>query len=154
MNINYTHQIGRLTRDPESKKLTSGTTVTSFSIANNETWYDKNTQEKKEKTEFHNIVVFGKPAESAAQHLKKGQEVSIQGKIQNRSFPAQDGTKKYISEIVAEKVEFGSKVGENKGYSGADVAKAYGGNQSPTQRDMQTAGLEYPSQDEINEIPF
>lgn len=110
MYLNKAQIIGNLTRDPEMKSLTNGNKVTSFSVATNRVYKDSN-GDKKEESEFHNVVVFGKQAETSAQYLKKGQQVYIEGRITTRSWDDKTtGEKKYRTEIVADTVQFGSKV--------------------------------------------
>ena len=100
MNLNKVLLMGNLTRDPELKTLPSGSSVASFGIATNRVW--KNQQgERQEEVQFHNIVVFGKQAETASQYLKKGASAFIEGRLQTRNWDAQDGTKKSKTEIVA-----------------------------------------------------
>jgi single-strand DNA-binding protein len=86
----------------------AGQSVASFPVATNRVWVDKAGQ-KQEATEFHNIVVWGKQAELCNQYLAKGREVFIEGRLQTRSYQAQTGEKKYRTEIVCEKVQFGAK---------------------------------------------
>jgi len=93
--------IGRLTRDPEVRTTPQGTSVASFSIATNFVWNDANGQ-KQEKVEFHNIVVWRKLADIAAQYLKKGGRVYIEGRLQTRDWEGQDGVKRYRTEIIAD----------------------------------------------------
>ena len=107
MYLNLAIVVGNLTRDPEPRSLPSGQPVTSFSLATNRVWKDKN-GERKEQSEFHNIVVFGKTAESVAQYLKKGDSALVEGRLQTRSWES-DGIKKYRTEIVANRVQFGTK---------------------------------------------
>jgi len=92
--------IGRLGQDPTIRYLNDGTMVTTFSIATDEQWKDKN-GEKVQKTTWHNIVCWKKLAEIAGNYLKKGSQVFIEGKIDNRSYEDKDGNKRYVSEIVA-----------------------------------------------------
>lgn len=108
MYLNKTYILGNLTRDPELKSLPSGGKVTSFAVATNRVWKDQAGQ-KQEQVEYHNIVVFGRQAETCAQYLKKGQQVLVEGRIQTRSWDGQDGKKNYRTEIMAESVQFGSK---------------------------------------------
>jgi single-strand DNA-binding protein len=108
MYLNKAFVVGNLTRDPELKALPSGMSVTSFSVATNRVWKDKEGA-KKEEVDFHNIVVFGKQAESSAQYLKKGSQVLIEGRMQTRSWDGPDGQKRYRTEIVADQVTFGAK---------------------------------------------
>jgi len=100
--------MGNLTRDPEVKALPSGMHVTNFSLATNRSYKDKEGN-KQEDAEFHNIVVFGKQADSCGQYLKKGQEALVEGRIQTRSWEGEDGKKNYRTEIVGESVTFGRK---------------------------------------------
>lgn len=106
MYLNKVHLIGNLTRDPEKKALPSGMSVTSFSIAVNEVFYDKD-KKKQERVEYLNIVCFGKIADNVAQYMKKGSQVYVDGKIQTRSWE-KDGEKKYRTEIIANTVQFGA----------------------------------------------
>ena len=105
MYINKALLYGNLTRDPEMKSLPSGISVASFSIATNRTYKDKNGA-KQEAVDYHNIVSFGKQAEVINQYLKKGSGVFIDGRIQTRSWEAQDGTKRSSTEVVASSVQF------------------------------------------------
>lgn len=101
MNLNRAMIIGNLTRDPETKTTPSGQTVTSFSIATNRIWTDKQGQ-KQEAVEYHNIVAWGKLAEICSQYLGKGRKVYIEGRLQTRNWTDQSGVTKYRTEIVAE----------------------------------------------------
>src|SRR3989339_2072331 len=110
MYINKALLYGNLTRDPELKSLPSGSQVCEFSIATNRVWKDKNGA-KQESADYHNIVVFGRQAELIKQYLYKGSGVFLEGRIQTRSWDAQDGTKRYRTEIVADRIQFGPKSG-------------------------------------------
>lgn len=117
MNLNKIFVLGNLTRDPEVRALPSGQNVVNFAVATNRVWNDKNGQ-KQQDTQFHNVVVFGKMADTCAKYLNKGKMVLVEGRIQNRSWDATDGTKKYRTEIVAEGIQLGPKTtGENSGAS-------------------------------------
>jgi len=107
MYLNKVMVYGNLTRDPEMKSLPSGMTVTSFSVATNRTFKDKD-QKVQEQVAYHNIVVFGKQAESSAKWLTKGAGVFIEGRLQTRSWD-KDGQKQYRTEIIADRVQFGPK---------------------------------------------
>lgn len=108
--VNLVVLLGRLGNDPEVKTLANGNSVASFSLATGEVWVDKDGQ-KKEKTEWHKIVVWGKLAEVVGKYLKKGSEAHIQGKLATRSWEDKDGQKKYMTEIIANQIQF---VGNNK----------------------------------------
>jgi single-strand DNA-binding protein len=160
MYLNKALIIGNLTRDPELKSLPSGMQVTSFSLATNRVWKDKNGA-KQESTDFHNIVVFGRQAETAAQYLKRGQSVCVEGRIQTRSWDGQDGKKQYRTEIVADNVQFGPKaVGGGAGGYGESSGGGQGNAAPAAPASKQSApsgdeGIAYPD-DEINpeDIPF
>lgn len=109
MNLNKVFLIGRLTQDPESKTTPAGQTVCSFSIATNRVWNDKDTNQKKEQVEFHNIVLWRRLAEIAAQYLNKGSLVLIEGRIQTRSWQDQTGNKRYKTEVVADNIQMGPR---------------------------------------------
>lgn len=146
---------GNLTRDPELKALPSGGQVCSFGLATNRVWRDKEGN-KQEAAEFHNIVVFGRQAETCAQYLKKGASAIIEGRIQTRSWDSPEKGKQYRTEIIADRVEFGSR-----GAGGAS-SSAGGGAPNHTQSDAETPqrapkedAIDYPQED-INpdDIPF
>ena len=101
MNLNKVMIIGNLTRDPETRTIPSGQSVSSFSVATNRRWKDTKTGEPKEASEFHNIVAWGKLADICNQYLKKGSKVYLEGRLQTRSWDDQNGNKKYRTEIVA-----------------------------------------------------
>ncbi len=104
MDLNRATIIGRLTKDPEARTTTSGINVTSFTVATGTSWVDKTTGEKKEQTEFHNVVAWRKLGEIIAQYMKKGRQIYVEGRIQTRSYDGQDGTKKYRTEIIADNI--------------------------------------------------
>src|SRR3712207_5859450 len=118
MYLNKAILIGNLTRDPELRSLPSGIQVTSFSVATNRVWKDKNGA-KQESADYHNVVVFGRQADIASQYLKKGSSVLVEGRMQTRSWDGPDGQKKYRTEIVADRIQFGPRAGGAQGGSGA-----------------------------------
>jgi single-strand DNA-binding protein len=99
-SVNCVHLIGNLTRDPQLRHTTSGRPVCAVSLATNRQWKSEN-GEKQEQTEFHKLILWGKLAETANQYLKKGMKAYFQGRIQTRTYTAQDGTHKFITEIIA-----------------------------------------------------
>lgn len=148
MNLNKAFILGNLTRDPEQRTLPSGTPISSFSVATNRVWKDK-TGQKQEEVQFHNIVLFGRQAEIANQYLSKGSSVFIEGRIQNRTWDAQDGTKRNRTEIVGESMQLGPRR--------AGQGSAPQSNQSTpaNNKKEELETIEYPDED-INpeEIPF
>jgi len=151
MYLNKALIYGNLTRDPELRSLPSGIQVTSFSVATNRVFKDKDGN-KKEQADFHNIVVFGRQAETAAQYLKKGAGVFVEGRMQTRSWDDKDGQKKYRTEIVADRVQFGPRGGG--GYSGSTSSPQAGG-KGKSKSEPSDEAIEYPKE-EINpeDIPF
>lgn len=112
MNINLVQVCGRITKKLEVRSTQGGSKVCSFSVATNRTW--KNEQgEKQEETEFHNIVAWGKAAETIAQWFDKGDEIYIMGRLRTSSWE-KDGIKKYRTDIVMERFEFGQKAKANQ----------------------------------------
>jgi len=109
MNLNKAFVLGNVTRDPEQKKLPSGQTVASFGIATNR--FYKQNEEKKQEVEFHNIVLFGRLAEIAAQYLKKGSLVLIEGRIKTRNWTDASENKHYKTEIIGEALQLGPRAG-------------------------------------------
>jgi single-strand DNA-binding protein len=106
MSINKVMILGRLGTDPEIRYTPSGSAVCNFSVATSESWTDKNSGQKNEKTEWHRIVVWGKQAENCHKYLAKGRQAFIEGKLQTRSWDDKDGNKKYTTEIVSSNVQF------------------------------------------------
>ena len=92
--------IGRLGLDPEVRYTPNGSAVTGFTLATSENWKDKNTGQKQEATEWHNVVIFGKLAEIAGKYLSKGSHVYIEGKIKSRKWQDKEGQDRYTTEIV------------------------------------------------------
>lgn len=109
MNLNKVFLLGNLTRDPELKNLPSGQQVCSFGIATNKTWTDKETGEKKQKAEFHNIVAWRNLATIASQYLKKGGLVFVEGHLTTRSWDDASGNKKYRTEVIADNIQLGPR---------------------------------------------
>lgn len=108
MNLNKAILVGRLTQDPKSRTLPSGQSVVSFGLATGRFYTDKN-GEKKQQTEFHNIVMFGKLAEIASQYLTKGSLALIEGRLQTRSWQDSSGNQRWRTEIIAERLQLGPK---------------------------------------------
>ncbi len=103
--INKAIILGNLGQDPTIRYTAGGAAVTSFSIATSETWKDKNTGEPQERTEWHNVVFFGKLAEIAGQYLKKGSKIYIEGKLQTRKWQDKNGIDRYSTEIIAHELQ-------------------------------------------------
>lgn len=169
MNVNKVILVGRLTRDPDMRTTPSGQSVATLSMATNNFWTDKSGT-KQEKTEFHNVVLWGRLAEIAGQYLTKGQECFIEGRLQTREYTAKDGTQKKITEIVGENMQLGSRAqgsaqgqgAARTGGAAAGSAGAYAGasqsqNQpkAPTEEEIPTINLDDEKDDiKIEDVPF
>jgi single-strand DNA-binding protein len=148
MYINKAIIFGNLTRDPEVRALPSGMNVASFGIATNRVYKDRDGK-KQEQTDFHNISVFGRQADTVKQYLHKGDSVYVEGRIQTRSWE-KDGQKQYRTEIVAERVQFGPRKGPGGGGGGRGHQ-----DDAPSEDTSSGSGIDYPKE-EINpdDIPF
>lgn len=150
MYLNKALIIGNLTRDPELRSLPSGTPVTNFSLATNRRFTD-NDGKQQERTDYHNIVVFGRQAETVAQYLSKGSMALVEGRLQTRSWE-QDGVTRYRTEIVAQRVQFGPRKGGGGGQQ-QQTAPAQEGSQVQKGEDSDT--IDYPDEDiDPDDIPF
>ncbi len=150
MYLNKAILIGNLTRDPELKAIPSGNKVCTFSIATNRTYKDANGV-RQEKTDYHNIVVWGKTAENVATYMKKGSQILVEGRMETRSWDdAATNTKKYRTEIIADTVQFGSK---NTGTSSPSVSSQ--SSTPPAKKEEEIDTIDYP-EEQINaeDIPF
>jgi single-strand DNA-binding protein len=148
MYLNKAILIGNLTRDPELRSTTSGVKVCSFSLATNRVWKDKNGV-RQESADYHNVVVFGRQAETVAQYMKKGSSILVEGRMQTRSWEDKNsGEKKYRTEVIADRTQFGPKGGNGGASAGASNVKA-------TSNSEEVDSIEYPEED-INpeDIPF
>ena len=150
MYINKAIISGNLTRDPEMKSLPSGIQVTSFSLATNRVYKDKNGA-KQENTDYHNIVVFGRQAETTKQFLHKGDGAYVEGRMQTRSWEGPDKQKKYRTEVIADRIQFGPK--KTGGASSESAPSSASKNQPPEDTGGDT--IDYP-EESINpeDIPF
>ncbi len=117
--VNKVILIGNLGADPETRYMPSGDAVTTLRIATSETWKDKQTGQTQERTEWHRVVMFGRLAEIAAEYLKKGSRVYIEGQLRTRKWQGQDGQDRYTTEIVAREMQMLGGRGEGTGYDTA-----------------------------------
>ncbi|MBI3638265.1 single-stranded DNA-binding protein [Candidatus Wolfebacteria bacterium] len=155
MNLNKVFIIGNLTRDPELRTLPSGAAVASFGVATNRVWKNQQGQ-RQEEVQFHNIVVFGRQAETTNQYLTKGSSVLIEGRINTRSWEGKDGVKNYRTEIIAERVQFGPRSGSRaggEGSMGSGSGRAASMNKNIRQEDLPQIDI---NEEEINadDLPF
>lgn len=125
-SVNKVILVGNLGKNPEVRFTPSGRAVAKFSIATTESWMDQENS-RQERTEWHNIVVWGKQAESCGQYLAKGRQVFIDGAIRSRSYDDKEGNKRYITEIVAQRVLFLGSAGGGGGGGGRGASTESGG---------------------------
>jgi single-strand DNA-binding protein len=103
--INKVILVGNLGQDPETRYMPSGSAVTNITVATNESWKDKQTGEQKERTEWHRVAMFNRLAEIAAEYLRKGSQVYIEGKLRTRKWQDRDGNDRYTTEIIADEMQ-------------------------------------------------
>lgn len=164
MNLNKVFILGNLTRDPELRQIPSGQAVCSFSLATNRFFTDSMGQKQKQ-AEFHNVVAWGRQAEVIHQYLKKGALALIEGHLQTRSWQDQQGVKHWRTEIIAERVQLGPRMGyDNEDMQGTPQGAM--GNPSPSSPPLPpppkpmediTPIIELPGEDEeidVKDIPF
>lgn len=116
--VNKVILIGNLGSDPEVRYTPDGVPVANFSLATTESWNDRNTGERQERTEWHRLVLWRRQAEVAQQYLKKGSKIYVEGKLQTRSWDDQSGQKRYTTEIVVFDMQMLDSRGEGGGGSG------------------------------------
>jgi single-strand DNA-binding protein len=161
--INKVILVGNLGQDPETRAMPSGKAVTNVRIATSDSWRDKNTGEQKEQTEWHTVVFFDRLAEIAAEYLRKGSQVYIEGKLRTRKWQDKSGNDRYSTEIVANEMQMlgsrgggggGGMGGEGGGYGGGRPA---GKSQAPARDEFdQSAPASAGKGDEAfdDDIPF
>ena len=119
--VNKVILIGNLGSDPEVRYTPDGVPVANFSLATSESWNDRNTGERQERTEWHRLVLWSKLAEIAGQYLKKGAKIYVEGRLQTRSWDDQSGQKRYTTEIVVNDMQMLDSRGEGGGSGGRDT---------------------------------
>ena len=134
--VNKVIIVGNLGQDPETRYMPSGSAVTNFTVATNESWKDKQTGEQKERTEWHRVSMFNRLAEVAAEYLRKGSQVYIEGKLRTRKWQGKDGNDRYTTEIIADEMQMlggrgGGSFGGGGGGSQGDGGQSGGGNAPP-----------------------
>ncbi|MDP6436160.1 MAG: single-stranded DNA-binding protein, partial [Gammaproteobacteria bacterium] len=137
--------IGNLGKDPDTKYMPSGDCVCNFSLATTESWNDKTSGDKVEKTEWHNIVMFRRLAEIAGEYLRKGSQVYIEGKLQTRKWQDRDGNDRYTTEIRADQMQM---LGGRGGSAGASASASAAPQSPPAQTQAKASG------DFEDDIPF
>ena len=143
MDLNRATVLGRLTRDPEVRTTTSGKSVTNITIATSFQWKDQS-GERQEKSEFHDVVLWGRLGEVAGQYLAKGRRVYMEGRIETRDWTGQDGVKRYRTEIIGDNMIMFDG-GRDGGAPSQDNAPARSTNTSPE---------EVVEEVKVEDIPF
>ena len=160
-SVNKVILVGNLGRDPEVRHPQDGKPIVNLSLATSESWRDRNTGERKEKTEWHRVVIFNEGlAKVAEQYLKKGSTIYIEGQLQTRKYTDKDGVEKYSTEIVLQGFNsvltmIGGRGGEGAG-GGMGVGGDEFGQSSPMERPRAGAGgrATIPARDLDDEVPF
>ncbi len=146
--VNKVILVGNLGKDPEVRFIPSGSAVANITVATTESWKDKQTGEKQEKTEWHRVVFFNRLAEIVGEYLKKGSQIYIEGRLQTRKWQGQDGQDRYTTEIVANEMQMlGSR-------SGGDTAWNVPENSVPAQQQAAPEESPPPSDDFDDDVPF
>ena len=148
-SVNKVILVGNLGKDPEVRRMTSGDAVVNLSIATSETWRDKSSGERKEKTEWHRVVIFNKNlAEVAEKYLKKGAKVYVEGQLQTRKWTDKDGAEKYSTEVVLQ--NFRGELTMRDGRNGGGEGGGFGGGS----RGASEAPASFQRDEMDDEIPF
>ena len=157
--LNRADIIGNLTRDPELRTTANGQSVVSFGIATNESWKDRQTNEIKERAEFHNVVVWGDLAQVCTQNLKKGLRAHVSGRVQTRSWETQAGAKRYTTEVIADSVSILGVKNNNINYSNEGFEKS--SSPAPAKKESEVAQaatnvpeVKYESEVKVEDLPF
>jgi len=154
--VNKVILVGNLGNDPETRYMPSGDAVTNISIATTESWKDKQSGEQKEKTEWHRVVMFRRLGEIAAEYLRKGSQVYIEGKLRTNKWKDRDGNDRYTTEIIADEMQM---LGGRGGAGGGDYSSG-GGSNAPSgggSRGQSGGGKDSPpppADDFDDDIPF
>lgn len=137
--INKVTILGNLGNDPEIRYMPQGGAVANFTVATSESWTDKNTQEKKEETEWHKIVIYGRLAEVAGEYLRKGSKVYLEGKLKTRKWQDQQGVDRYTTEIVCNEMQMldSKPQGQQSNQQNQASAPALRGQQNAAQQGYQ-----------------
>jgi single-strand DNA-binding protein len=151
--VNKVILVGNLGKDPETRYMPSGSAVTNLTLATSESWKDKQTGDPQERTEWHKIAMFGRLAEIAAEYLRKGSQVYIEGKLRTRKWQDKEGKDRYTTEIVADEMQMLGSKGGGAGAGASAPAAASASQQRPAAvNDSVDSGG--PPGDFDDDIPF
>ena len=154
--VNKVILVGNLGADPETRAMPSGSTVANLRIATSESWRDKTSGEQQERTEWHRVALFGRLAEVAAEYLKKGSQVYIEGSLRTRKWTDKQGQERYSTEIIGNDMQMlggrGGGAGVGAGGGGGGAAERSGGGAPPAFAEESGGGSR--SEDFDDDIPF
>lgn len=150
--VNKVIIVGNLGNDPDTKYMPSGSAVTNLSVATNESWKDKQTGEQKDRTEWHRVAMFGRLAEIAAEYLRKGSQVYIEGKLRTRKWKDQQGNDRYSTEVIADEMQMLGGRGGAPSMSGSGGGGGGGG--PPPSGPPQGGAGAGPADEFDDDIPF
>jgi single-strand DNA-binding protein len=148
--INKVIIVGNLGQDPDTRYMPSGSAVTNITVATNESWKDKKTGEQQDRTEWHKVAFFGRLAEIAAEYLRKGSQVYVEGKLRTRKWQDKQGNDRYTTEIVADEMQM---LGGRGGSGGAPMQDS-GGSQSASQSAPPSPPPQGSADEFDDDIPF
>jgi len=163
--INKVILVGNLGADPETRYMPSGGAVTNIRLATSDSWRDKQTGDRRERTEWHRVVFFNRLAEIAAEYLRKGSQVYVEGRIQTRKWQGQDGQDRYTTEVVANEMQmlggrgggggYGDSAGGDPGWEAPPPAlEGSGGGGENTPRPPESSSRGPPADEFDDDIPF
>jgi single-strand DNA-binding protein len=155
--VNKVILVGNLGADPETRSMPSGMTVTNIRIATSESWKDKASGAQQERTEWHSIALFGRLGEIAAEYLRKGSQVFVEGKLRTRKWQDKQGNDRFTTEIIADNMQMlGGRAGGGGGMSGG-AERSAGGGAPPPRDDYDQSSSPAPAggkEDFDDDIPF
>ena len=153
-SVNKVILLGNLGRDPEIRSLQSGSKMATFSIATSKRWKDKNTQEQKDKTSWHNIVVFGDGLVGIVEkYVKKGSKIYVEGELQTRKWQDQEGKDRYTTEVVVQGYNCNLTLLDSRGNNNT-IENQTNVSQNVSDSDNSLSSVKTDSSDEDDDIPF
>ncbi len=147
--VNKVILVGNLGKDPEVRYMPSGSAAANLTLATSESWKDKQTGEQKERTEWHNIVFFGRLAEIAGEYLKKGSQIYVEGSLRTRKWQDKSGNDRYTTEIVANEMQMLGSRGGSGGGGGGGGGYNQESESAPASSSSSGAGMDFD-----DDIPF
>ena len=153
-SVNKVILIGNLGKDPEMRYLPSGEAIANFSVATSENWTDKTSGDKKEATEWHRVVFFGRTAEVIGQYVKKGSKIYVEGRLQTRKWQDKEGQDRYTTEVRGDVMRMLDKRGDSSGPMDPDAASGEPRRSAPAKSAARAAPATSGFDDMDDDIPF